>query len=55
MLSKSFAGAMNIHAADTEQGNEFVTPGGAVEIPMGVTRTKVEFVVSRGTPHEHRV
>ena len=24
-------------------------------MPMGVTRTKVEFVISHGTPREHRV
>ena len=55
MLSKSFAVAMNVHTTDMEQGNGFVTAGGAVEIPMGVTRTMAEFVLSRGTPREHRV
>lgn len=42
---------MHVHAAGMEQGNGFVTAGGVVEIPMG-TRTKVECVLSRGTPRE---
>lgn len=43
MLTMSFTTAMNIHAADLDQGIEFVTVGGAVEMPMVVTRKKVEF------------
>lgn len=55
MLSKSFAGAMGIHAADLDLGIEFGTVGGAVEVPMGVTRKKVVLILSRGTLCEHRV
>ena len=47
--------AMNIHSADLDQGIKFVSVGGAVEVPIGVTRKKVEFILSRGTRREHRV
>ena len=53
MLSKASAAAMDIHAVNMDKGVEFITAGGAVEVPMGVTRKKVEFVLSCGTPREH--
>lgn len=55
MLCKEFAATMDSHAADLDQGVEFITAGGALEVPMGVAKKKVESVLSRGNPHEHRV
>ena len=48
ILSKAFAAAMDIHAANLDHGVEFITA-------MGVTRKKVEFLLSCGTPREHHV
>ena len=36
-------------------GIEFVTAGGEVGVLIGVTRKKVEFTLSRGTPRENGV
>lgn len=55
MLSKSFAAAMYVHEADLEKGFDFAAASGAVEEPMGVTKKKVVFTLSRGTPRECRV
>ena len=55
MLSKAFAAALDIHATNLDHGVEFITAGGAVEVRMWVTKKKVEFVLSHGTPREHRV
>ena len=52
MISKSFAIAMGIDLNTLSQGVEFVTASGAVEHPLGVTKTKVMFTLSRGTPNE---
>ena len=50
MLSKSFVVAISIHATYLDQGTEFVTASGVVEVLMGVIRKKVEYIFSRGTP-----
>lgn len=52
MMSKSFGAAMNIHEPDLGQGGESDTIGEAVEVPMGVSWKKVEFILSRGTPRD---
>ena len=49
MLSKTFAAAMNINVRTLSQGVDFVTASGAVEKPLGVTKNKVRFTLSRGT------
>ena len=51
MLSKNFAAAMAIHAVSLAKGIEFVTASGAIEVPLGVTYSPVEFNLGRGTPH----
>ena len=53
MLSKNFVVAMSIHA--TNQGIEFVSASGAMEVLMGVIRKKMESILSRGAPCEYRV
>ena len=55
ILSKSFAAAIIFLSADVDLGIDFFTAGGAVGVPMGVTRKKVGFILSRGTPRGHRV
>ena len=55
MSSKAFATAVGMKVADLACGPKFVTAGGAVEVPMGAIRERVKFVLSCGTPHEHRV
>ena len=51
MLSKNFAAAMAIHAVSLAKGTKFVTASGAIEVPLGVTYSPVEFNLGRGTPH----
>ena len=51
MLSKNIAAAMAIHAVSLAKGTQFVTASGAVEVPLGVTYSTVEFYLGRGTPH----
>ena len=51
MMSKNFAAAMAIHAVSLAKGTKFVTASGAVEVPLGVTYSSVEFYLGRGTPH----
>ena len=46
---------VSIKVEDLERGYEFVTAGGSIEVPMGVTRDKVEFILSRGARREHRM
>ena len=51
MLSKTFAAAMHIHANDLNRGIEFITASGAIEMLLGITKKKIKFTLSRGTPH----
>ena len=51
MLSKTFAAAMNITSQSLKKGAEFVTASGAVEMPLGITKTKLKFTLGRGTEH----
>ena len=51
ILSNNFAGAMAIYAVSLAKGTEFVTTSGAVELPLGVTYSPVEFYLGRGTSH----
>ena len=51
MLSKTFAAAMHINANSLSRGIEYVTASGAVEMPLGITKKKVKFTLSRGTPY----
>ena len=55
MLSQTFAAAMQINSNNLTRGVEHVTVSGAVEMPLGVSQGKVEFTVSRGTPHMHTI
>ena len=50
MLSKTFAAAMNINAQALSRGTDYITASGAIERPLGVTKNKVKFTFSRGTP-----
>ena len=52
MISKSFATAMKIDLTNLNAGAEFVTASGAVEHPLGSTKTKVMFTLARGTIHQ---
>ena len=51
MLSNNFAAAMAIYVVSLAKGTEFVTASGAVEVPLGVTYSTVEFYLGRGTSH----
>ena len=55
MLSQTFASATQINSNNLNRGVEYVTASGAVEMPLGVSRGKVKFSVSRGTPHMHTI
>ena len=50
MLSRTFAAAMQIHAANLNRGTEYVTESGAIEMPLGISKSKVKFTMARGTP-----
>ena len=49
MLSKKFVVAMQIHSESLKRGVEFVTANGAMEMPLGVTKKKLKFMLGRGT------
>ena len=51
MLRKAFATAMHINFRNLDQGTEFVTASGSVEMPLGFSNHKVKFTLARGTPH----
>ena len=51
IVSKNFAAAMAIHAVSLAKGTKFVTASGAVEVPLGVTYSTIEFTLGRGTNH----
>ena len=52
MLSKTFAAAMRVNSQTLHRGVEFVTASGAIEMPLGITNTKLKFTLARGTDHE---
>ena len=52
MFSKSFANAMGLDLNDLNDGAKFVTASGAVEHPLGSTKSKVMFTLARGTEQE---
>ena len=43
---------MGIDLKDLSEAVQFVTASGAVEHPLGATKTKVMFILSRGTTNE---
>ena len=52
MLSKSFAAAMQVNSESLRRGVELVTASRAIEMPLGITNTKLKFTLARGTDHE---
>ena len=52
MLSRAFAAAIPINKDHLLRGEKYVTANGAIEVPLGVTRGKLQFTLGRGTPHE---
>ena len=55
MINKSFAIAMGIDLNGLSQGVEVVNASVAIEHPLGVTKTKVMFTLSRGISNECKV
>lgn len=51
-MTKTFAAAMNIHINDLNKGVEFVIASKVVEHPLGFTKQKNIFTLSRGTSNE---
>ena len=51
MLSKTFAAAIQINSQSLQRGVEFVTASRGVEMPLGITKTKLKFTSGRGTEH----
>ena len=49
MCSSKFAAAIGVDMRQFNRGESFVTASGAVERPVGVTRSKLKFNLGRGT------
>ena len=49
MCSAKFAAAIGVDMRQLHRGEAFVTASGAVERPLGVTRSKLKFNLGRGT------
>ena len=49
MCSKRFAAAIGIEMPSLQPGTEYITAGGNVERPLGVTRQKLKFTLGRGS------
>ena len=52
MLSKTFAAAMQVNSQSLQRGVEFFTASGAIEMPLGITNTKLKFTLATGIDHE---
>ena len=44
-----FAAAMGMTSHSLQRGVEFVTASGAIELPLGKTKTKLKLTLGRGT------
>ena len=49
MLSENFAAAMEINAQQLQRVAEYVAASGAIELPWGITKEKLNFTLGRKT------
>ena len=55
MISRKFAIGMGLDIENLHKGTEFITASGAIEKPVGTTKVKVLFTLSRKTANESKV
>ena len=55
MMSKRYAAAVGVNVSTLVRGIEFITADGALASSLGTTSHPLEFVLSRNTPHEHKL
>ena len=54
-MSKRYAVAVGVNISTLVRGIDFITADGALATSLGTTPHPLEFVLSKNTPHEHRV